>query len=94
MSTVPGLHEVELCLRAYGGSQVKIGGTDVSNATESLALHASGRELPSLTLNIVVPEFRVKGEDVTVQVSQETADLLVKLGWTPPPSTNDERKAG
>lgn len=65
-----------------GGSLV-IDGVDMSHFTESLSLDMGAGIAPRLTVNLVGPVLSAALE-AEVAIPEPTADLLLKLGWTPP----------
>ena len=77
-------HSVQVHLVPAGvGSTVHVDGERLRGVTGLTITHRV-RELPQLTIDLLVHEFDVDGEMV-VQVPERTAESLVTLGWTPPP---------
>lgn len=68
-----------------GPPQVVIDGRDVSDAVAGLRLVAS--------LDLVVDHLpRGDTDDVVIEISEQTREVLVGLGWTPPAGTDKARK--
>lgn len=62
---------------------VQLDGQDVSHALAGLKLRMAAGELPQATLDVLVHDLSTEVE-ARVVIPQETRDLLVRLGWTPP----------
>lgn len=72
---------------AGGDCKVRLDGQEVQRALRGLSLDMRDHdELPTATLDVMVVE--VPGVDTRVQavVAPEAHELLVRLGWTPPPA--------
>ena len=65
-------------------AKVELNGDDISNAVSGLDLKMAVGELPLLKLGVLVMDLSNEIDGVTVEIPEETASLLVKLGWTPP----------
>lgn len=69
-------------------STVEIGGVDLSAAVSGLSLTIDHGNLPRLVLTLpIIDGGEVDGEAVVV-IPDETKDLLLSLGWTPPGITD------
>lgn len=66
------------------GKSVEVGGHDISSGVRSYILTASALQLPILQIDLMVDEVMSEGE-VEYLIPQPTRDVLVALGWTPPP---------
>jgi len=65
-----------------GRTVIEVNGQPLTGVT-SITLHGAVREIPSLTVDLLLNEAEVDGE-VVVTVPTKTADTLVALGWTAP----------
>jgi hypothetical protein len=66
------------------GHCVELDGHDIANAILGLTVAFKGGEMPTASLDLVLDEIPTETEDVRVHLPDETRDLLVRLGWTPP----------
>lgn len=82
--------DVEVHLPDGKAPSILLDGKPVEHITQSLRIDAD-KEGRWLTLRLHLGEVRVRGKAV-VTVSQGTAEALVALGWTPPPTPETERK--
>ena len=66
---------------------VKLDGEDISSQVQSISITAKAGELPTILLDLLVIEVdsEVPGSVPELRVTQESADLLKRFGWTPPP---------
>lgn len=73
---------------------VKLDGEDISKQVRSLSITATAGQLPAVVLDLLVFEIDSEAEEGVseIQVTQGTADLLLRFGWTPPPSGYVVRK--
>lgn len=67
-----------------GNESIKLDGVDISKAIVSFDLKATAGHFPYLELNIVLTEKSHIAGPMNVDVPEETATLLVQLGWLPP----------
>lgn len=77
-------HEIRLTSVTGTTSQLMIGGKDVSNNVTGLTLEIA-RNGPQLTLDIIALPLDIHMLQMPVRINEGTHDLLVQLGWTPPP---------
>ena len=66
------------------GHRVELDGIDIANSILGLTVTITAGEMPAATLNLVLDEIPTDTDEVRVRLPQETRDLLVRLGWTPP----------
>lgn len=66
------------------GHRVELDGHDIAHLILGLTIAIKGGEMSTATLNLVLDEIPTETDDVRVHLPQETRDLLVRLGWTPP----------
>mgnify|MGYP001590970601 CR=1 FL=1 len=64
--------------------RVEVAGTDISNAISGLTLTADAGSLSVLTLTLPIIEAGELDGEARVFIPDETKDLLMSLGWTPP----------
>lgn len=64
-------------------NKVILDGVNYVDSIKSVTLHASPNERRLVVEAMVWERVDVEGE-MTVEVPQETHELLVKMGWTPP----------
>ncbi|MFC5993531.1 hypothetical protein ACFQE5_04785 [Pseudonocardia hispaniensis] len=80
---------IKITLDGTGGGTVHIGDHDLSGAIRSLYLDAEATQVPRLGLELPAAEVTVDGQ-AQIRVTQDTADLLIALGWTPPATTAEQ----
>jgi hypothetical protein len=66
------------------GTEVVVGGFDLTNVCFGLRVTADVNEIPRLELDLRVLEFELVGE-ARIRIPPATSDALIALGWTPPP---------
>lgn len=79
-----GKHEVRLTSENGSTARLLVDGTDISNNVTALKLEIA-RNGPQLTLDIIAFPLDVHMLQMPVHINEGTHDLLVQLGWTPPP---------
>lgn len=76
-------------LRITGGpitSKIELDGNDISNAVQGLKLDMAGGCIPRVELDVIVLDATSHEIDgVIAYIPGEARELLLKLGWTPPP---------
>lgn len=77
-------HEIRLISVSGNTSKLFIGDQDVSANVTGLSLEIK-RNAPQLTLDIIAFPLDIHLLQVPVRITEGTHDLLVQLGWTPPP---------
>lgn len=77
-------HEIRLISTSGSTAQLFIGDKDVSSNVTALNLEIA-RNGPQLTLDIIAFPLDIHMLQIPVQINEGTHDLLVQLGWTPPP---------
>jgi hypothetical protein len=65
-------------------SRVQLDGEDISSALTGMRLHLAAGSVPTATLELALWEAPTELDAVRVMVPDETRELLVRLGWTPP----------
>lgn len=66
-------------------AKVELDGQDISNYLQGLTVRYDARNVPTAVLDVVLFNHSdVDAEDVAVEIPDFTAELLVRLGWTPP----------
>jgi hypothetical protein len=79
-------HHVRMYLSGRPGdgtNEIEIGGMRVENLVAALTLEGSALNPSRLTLRLTPRPVHLSG-DMAVTVDDETARLLVELGWRPP----------
>lgn len=74
-----------LHLGGPGDNKVIIDGHDVTNDIVSLQVKADASSLPTMTLEHAMVPVWIEGLDIKIEVGHSTWDMLVSLGWSPPP---------
>lgn len=65
--------------------RIAIDGADISpRAIAGLSLQAEAGDIPRLTLDVVALDVTKLGGKMEIFLPDETRELLVALGWTPP----------
>lgn len=65
-------------------SRVELSGHDISSALTGVSLRLEAGSVPTATLEMALWEMPTELDMVQVKVPDETRELLVRLGWTPP----------
>lgn len=63
---------------------VRLDGADISDSVVAVTMESMAREGTIVTLTLFIPEPVIEAEGSTVELRPDTADLLTRLGWTPP----------
>lgn len=63
---------------------VRLDGADISDSVVAVTMESMAREGTIVTLTLFIPEPVIEAEGSTVELRPDTADLLMRLGWTPP----------
>jgi hypothetical protein len=83
----------DVSLKSYGlgpKARLVLDGTDFSSPVKGLELSIDpATHGHAMTLHIVPQPMDVELRDVRVRIDDETHDLLVHLGWTPPPEEDE-----
>lgn len=68
-----------------GYGNITIDGHDISRAVRAYTVEHAARDVPVVTINLNVYEhLQLDERKARVQVPDDTHDVLVMLGWTPP----------
>lgn len=62
---------------------VELDGVDVSKAVCGLTMKMKAGHLPNVVLEVLVLDLSTESE-ADARIPDETRELLLKLGWTPP----------
>lgn len=63
---------------------VELDGEDISRLVRSISLDSEAGHLPEVTLDLMVVEVETVTDETRVHMAPGTAELLVRLGWSPP----------
>ncbi len=81
MSTLP----VKISLEKSGRAAVEVAGVDVAGSVTRLDLSVeAGPDPAALTLQLRPGLLTTVSGDADVVVAADTAEVVVRLGWTPP----------
>lgn len=85
-------HQVSLTGHDGSGNtaQLLIDGKDISRNVTSLRLDVDASSEHRMTLHLAAFPLDAVLEGVIVQVSDDVADVLQRLGWTPPPEEKED----
>lgn len=83
-------HRIRLTSGDGKTAHLLVDDTDISANVSALHLDVTAGDCPRLTLNVIAYPATVEATDAYVGLAQETHDLLVRLGWTPPPSEEED----
>lgn len=67
------------------GTTVRLDGEDISRDVHGVALQLDGRSVPTVVLDVIVQDINLGVGQAEVRIPDGTRDLLIRLGWTPPP---------
>lgn len=80
-----GRHHVKITTDGSRGT-VHVDGHDLGSVVSALTFKAGAGDISTVDLDVLVFTGEVHGQDVIVQLPDETTAALVALGWTPPSS--------
>lgn len=63
---------------------VHVDGHDISHAVYGATIRVQARKTPEVELGLLPHAVELVVDDGRVVIDQQTHDLLVRLGWTPP----------
>lgn len=66
------------------GHHVELDGHDIANSVLGMSLELKAGHETTATLHLVLDEIPTDTDEVRAHLPDETHDLLVQLGWTPP----------
>lgn len=84
-------HSIRIVPNTQGkaaGHRLYLDDVDISGQVLGLdiGIHPDkGNPIPQLVIRIIPDAFSSEMNDIPVRLHQENHDLLVRLGWTPPP---------
>ena len=78
-------HNVSIEARGAVAAGVTIDGVDVSRMIRAVSARVAVGDLPRVQLDMVLGSVAHTLDGAAVSVDHDTAQLLVRLGWTPPP---------
>lgn len=74
-----------LAFRQEGRKQVvELDGEDISACIRSINISAEAWEAPEVSLQLAVFEIETGADESRIHIAEGTAELLQRLGWTPP----------
>lgn len=74
----------EIDIRRGGPSSIALDGHDVADGVHGLTLTFAVSDVPRLSLDLHLAEDVAFSGEVQVVIPDATAELLTRLGWTPP----------
>jgi hypothetical protein len=77
-------HRVELTSENGTTANLLLGGKDVGGSVLGLEFQVGYGKAPRLYLDIAAYPLSVDFHEAAVYLTDETSDLLIQLGWTPP----------
>ncbi|MFE6304976.1 hypothetical protein [Nocardiopsis sp. NPDC057823] len=77
-----------------GRGVITLEGREISNAVSGFTLEAAPGEYTTLTLRIDAAHTRRLVGQAEVILPDDTVNLLLSLGWTPPPAGSDAPGGG
>lgn len=79
------MSKLELRSNQDGSWSVRLDGQEISDAILAISIDAAyGDHAARVRLDLPIVEGTFLSEDASVHIPPATADLLVRLGWTPP----------
>jgi hypothetical protein len=76
-------------------AKVELDGQDISSALRGLTVRFDAHMAPTAVLNVdIYHAAEIDAKNVTVVLPDATAELLTRLGWTPPNSHPNEPQKG
>ncbi|MEY9876631.1 hypothetical protein ABH931_006141 [Streptacidiphilus sp. MAP12-33] len=66
------------------GIRFLLDGHDIANHIVGYTLRHRAGERPSIQVELLPHVFEAQPEDVDVELAPEVAELITRLGWTPP----------
>lgn len=77
-----------------GNYRVHLDDHDISTSLRGLSFAVNEQEWPRVTLDVIVWDLQETELDVIASVPDDTRDLLIRLGWTPPKGESDPEADG
>lgn len=72
----------------YRKTRITIGDTQVpTEALSGITIQADVDDIPRLTLDVITLDTTTVSGEMEILIPDQTRDLLVQLGWTPPAGT-------
>lgn len=65
---------------------IELDGKEISRSVQEIEIHAGVNELPEVRLSLVAPVVETTTTPAFVVLDNATRELLIRFGWTPPPS--------
>ena len=76
--------KADIKVNAHGHGTLSLDGHDISNGARGFALTGAVGEVTRLELDLVLLDTTEFSGEVHVTIPPATAELLERLGWTPP----------
>lgn len=86
------IRNVTLNLSAGGKAEILMNGENLAEGVGGVTLRARAGEFPVLELELLAREYMAEG-GWRVEISDRTASILERMGWTPPQDALDGGKA-
>ncbi len=77
-------HTVRLVSEGGALARLFLDDEDISRSVSAVDIHASARDGIGVNLHLVAAPLAVDLTDVEVWLPEETRNLLIRMGWTPP----------
>lgn len=77
-------HRLDITTRSNIG-KVELDGADISAVVRGVTIDLRAGDIPRATLDVLVTELNSSSGEVVVDLPAGSHELLVRLGWTPPP---------
>jgi hypothetical protein len=80
-------HHLEIQTNVPGDNRVSIDGHDITNAVRGIVWHAHHDERPTATIYLATVDITtINSPHTELLISDDVAEALTAMGWTPPPS--------
>lgn len=80
----PVVHAVDIALNSSSAGTVVVDGLHVENQVVGVTSFAIPGRGPRVVLELVPGRMSIQSDTAVVEIDDATAELLKRLGWTPP----------
>lgn len=84
------LGTVHICGGSPEATRVELDGEDISQTLTGLSVRLDAGELPCIQLDVLVLDLTAELENPRIVIPDDTRDLLIRFGWTPPSDDPEE----
>jgi hypothetical protein len=87
---VPKTDNIELHLNSISCGAITLDGIEIAKVTTDVTIHAKPGSGPVIQLELRPGQMAIALDSAHVAIDDATRELLLKLGWTEPPTSDTE----